>query len=160
MTLPIEPSPRKRSNGGLKAPAWLRIVRSTAQLPRTPFRVRSPEDVARLLGPTLAVEEVERYLVVILDSQSYVRGVVEISRGIMNSTLAHPREAFRVAIIYGAAGVLMVHNHPSGDPTPSPEDRIIAKQMSTAGDLLNIPVFDHIILGANRFTSFATQGIL
>ena len=80
--------------------------------------------------------------------------------GILNSSLVHPREVFRLAIAFGAAGIIVAHNHPSGDPTPSADDRAITRQLVDAGRLLDIPVYDHLILGAARYLSFAEAGLL
>jgi hypothetical protein len=72
----------------------------------------------------------------------------------------HPREVFRAAIAEAAAGIIVVHNHPSGDPTPSQEDRAVTRQLVEAGRLLDLPVYDHLILAGDRFVSFATAGLL
>jgi DNA repair protein RadC len=83
-----------------------------------------------------------------------------ISRGILNSSLVAPREVFRAMIAANAAAVILAHNHPSGDPTPSPDDRIITEQLVAAGRLLDIPVHDHIILGDGRYVSFVESGLI
>src|SRR3989442_1556272 len=81
-------------------------------------------------------------------------------RGIVNSSLIHPREVFRSAILAGAAGIIVAHNHPSGDPTPSADDRSVTRQMVEAGRLLDLPVYDHVILGGDTYMSFAEAGLL
>ena len=83
-----------------------------------------------------------------------------ITRGILDSSLVHPREVFRAAIAEAAAGIIVVHNHPSGDPTPSAEDRTVTRQLVAAGQLLDLPLHDHVIIAGDRFTSFAAQGLL
>jgi DNA repair protein RadC len=95
-----------------------------------------------------------------LDTQSQVLRAVLVTRGLLNSSLVHPREVFRPAIAEAAAGIIVVHNHPSGDPTPSAEDRAITRQLVAAGRLLDLPVHDHIIIAGDRFLSFATAGLL
>jgi DNA repair protein RadC len=85
---------------------------------------------------------------------------VLITRGILDSSLVHPREVFRAAIAEAAAGIIVVHNHPSGDPTPSAEDRAVTRQLVAAGQLLDVPLHDHVIIAGDRFTSFAAQGLL
>jgi DNA repair protein RadC len=95
-----------------------------------------------------------------LDAQHRIQSDVLVSRGILNSALAHPREVFRHAIAENAFAVILVHNHPSGDPDPSPEDRLMTTQIVLSGQVLGIPVLDHIIVGRGRFTSFAEDGIL
>jgi DNA repair protein RadC len=85
---------------------------------------------------------------------------VLVTRGILDSSLVHPREVFRAAIAEAAAGIIVVHNHPSGDPTPSTEDRTVTRQLVAAGQLLDLPLHDHVIIAGDRFTSFAAQGLL
>lgn len=129
------------------------------QRPELP-RIRQPDDVALLLGPRLRDLPVEEFHMLALDSQSRVRRDVLITRGLLNSALVHPREVFRAAIAEAAAGIIVVHNHPSGDPTPSPEDRAVTRQLVEAGRLLDLPVYDHVILGGDRFLSFVSAGLL
>jgi DNA repair protein RadC len=113
-----------------------------------------------LLHPRASRELVECFYVVLLNSQSRVIAMQEVSRGVLNSSLVHPREVFRLSIAYGSAAIILVHNHPSGDPTPSAEDRAVTRQMVDAGRLLDVPVCDHVILGADRYVSFAEAGLL
>lgn len=123
-------------------------------------RVRQPDDVAALLGPRLRDLPVEEFHVLALDSQSRVQRDVLVTRGLLNSALVHPREVFRAAIAEAAAGIIVVHNHPSGDPTPSPEDRAVTRQLAEAGRLLDLPLYDHVILAGDRFLSFVAAGML
>ncbi len=129
------------------------------QRPAQP-RVRDPADVVALLGPRLRDLAVEEFHVLALDSQSRVRRDVLVTRGLLNSALVHPREVFRAAIAEAAAGIIVVHNHPSGDPTPSPEDQAVTRQLVEAGKLLDLPVYDHVIVAGDRFVSFAAAGLL
>ena len=73
-----------------------------------------------------------------------------VTRGLLNSSLVHPREVFRAAIAEAAAGIIVVHNHPSGDPTPSAEDRAVTRQLAEAGRLLDLPLYDHVIIAGDR----------
>ena len=123
-------------------------------------RIREPEDVLRLFGSRLRDLQVEEFHLLALDSQSQVLREVLITRGLLNSSLVHPREVFRAAIAEAAAGIIVVHNHPSGDPTPSAEDRAATKQLVSAGRLLDVPLYDHVIIAGDRFVSFATAGLL
>jgi len=123
-------------------------------------RIREPEDVIRLFGTRLRDLQVEEFHLIALDSQSQVLREVLITRGLLNSSLVHPREVFRAAIAEAAAGIIVVHNHPSGDPTPSAEDRAATKQLVSAGQLLDLPVYDHVIIAGDRFVSFAAIGLL
>jgi DNA repair protein RadC len=123
-------------------------------------RIREPEDVIRVFGTRLRDLQVEEFHLLALDSQSQVLREVLVTRGLLNSSLVHPREVFRAAIAEAAAGIIVVHNHPSGDPTPSAEDRATTKQLVSAGQLLDLPVYDHVIIGGDRFVSFAAAGLL
>ena len=123
-------------------------------------RIREPEDVVRLFATRLRDLAVEEFHLLALDSQSQVLREVMVTRGLLNSSLVHPREVFRHAIAEAAAGIIVVHNHPSGDPTPSAEDRTVTRQLVAAGQLLDLPLHDHVIIAGDRFTSFAAQGLL
>jgi DNA repair protein RadC len=123
-------------------------------------RIREPDDVARLFQNRLRDLQVEEFHLLALDSQSQVLREVLVTRGLLNSSLVHPREVFRAAIAEAAAGIIVVHNHPSGDPTPSAEDRAVTQQLVAAGRLLDLPLYDHVIIAGDRFVSFATAGLL
>ena len=125
-----------------------------------PERIRGPADVYRLCAPKLRDLSVEEFHVLALGTQSQVLADLLITRGILNSSLVHPREVFRAAIAEAAAGIIVVHNHPSGDPTPSTDDRAVTRQLVDAGRLLDLPVFDHVVIGGDRYTSFAEAGLL
>jgi len=122
--------------------------------------LRGPQDVAAVFAPRLQDLPVEEFHVAILDAQHRLERDILITRGLLNSSLVHPREVFREAIAERAAAVILVHNHPSGDPTPSAEDRAVTEQLVAAGRLLDIPVHDHIIVGRGRYMSFAEAGLL
>jgi DNA repair protein RadC len=123
-------------------------------------RIRSPADVYHWFAPRLADLAAEEFHVLALDSQSGVLRDLLVTRGILNSSLVHPREVFRGAIAEAAAGIIVVHNHPSGDPTPSADDRAVTRQLVEAGRVLDLPVYDHVVVGANRYVSFAEAGLL
>lgn len=123
-------------------------------------RIREPEDVVRLFQARLRDLQVEEFHLLALDSQSQVLREVLVTRGLLNSSLVHPREVFRAAIAEAAAGIIVVHNHPSGDPTPSAEDRAVTRQLVEAGRLLDLPLYDHVIIAGDRFVSLATLGLL
>jgi DNA repair protein RadC len=122
--------------------------------------LRSPRDVWTAFAPRLEDLPVEEFHVAVLDSQHRLERDITVTRGILNSSLVHPREVFREAIAERAAAIVLVHNHPSGDPTPSPDDRAITSQLVAAGRLLDIPVADHLIIGRGRYVSFAEAGLL
>lgn len=122
--------------------------------------IRSPRDVVAAYSGRLEDLPVEEFHVAVLDSQHRLERDITVTRGILNSSLVHPREVFREAIAERAAAVVLVHNHPSGDPTPSADDRLVTDQLVAAGRLLDIPVHDHVIIGRGRYTSFAEAGLL
>ncbi len=123
-------------------------------------RIAEPADVMRLVGPGLRDLQVEEFHLLALDTRSQVVRDVLVTRGLLDSSLVHPREVFRAAIAEAAAGIILVHNHPSGDPTPSAEDRAVTRQLVAAGQLLDLPVYDHVIVAGDRYVSFATAGLL
>jgi DNA repair protein RadC len=134
--------------------------RATAEAEPVPERIRGPADVHRFYAPRLRDLAVEEFHVLALGSQSQILADRLITRGILNSSLVHPREVFRAAIAEAAAGIIVVHNHPSGDPTPSEDDRSVTRQLVESGRLLDLPVYDHVIVGGERFVSFAEAGLL
>jgi DNA repair protein RadC len=122
--------------------------------------LRTPRDVWAAFAPRLEDLPVEEFHVAVLDAQHRLERDITITRGILNSSLVHPREVFREAIAERAAAIILVHNHPSGDPTPSADDRAITAQLVAAGRLLDIPVADHVVIGRGRYLSFAEGGLL
>ena len=125
---------------------------------RTPLR--TPEDAARLVIPRLRDLTHEVFAVLVLDTQNTVLATVELSRGTLNASLVHPREVFKAAVDHVGAAVLVVHNHPSGNPEPSGEDIAITHQLAEAGKILGIPLHDHLIVGGNGYVSLAERGHL
>jgi DNA repair protein RadC len=122
--------------------------------------IRTPEDVARLMIPRLRERRVEVFMVLMLDARNAVKGEVEISRGTLNASLVHPREVFKAAIDSLAAGIIVVHNHPSGNAEPSPEDLEITRQLAETGRIIGIPLHDHLIVAGDQCTSLAERGAL
>jgi DNA repair protein RadC len=143
-------------------PRWcfVRLVREPGTDVQPAERIRGPGDVHRLLLPRIQPLEVECFFVLSLGSQSQLRAIEEVTRGTLTSSLVHPREVFRAAILAGAAGIIVVHNHPSGDPAPSADDRAATRQLVDAGRLLDVPVYDHVIIAGDRHVSFAEAGLL
>ena len=109
--------------------------------------LRTPRDVADRLREEMQHFEVEEFHVLLLDTKNRLIRDVKVSKGTLNASLVHPREVFREAIRAGAASVILVHNHPSGDPTPSGDDLRITRELVEAGRVLKIEVLDHIIVG-------------
>lgn len=122
--------------------------------------IRTPRDVVGVYAARLEDLPVEEFHVAVLDAQHRLERDITVTRGILNSSLVHPREVFREAIAERAAAIILVHNHPSGDPAPSADDRNVTDQLVAAGRLLDIPVHDHVIIGRGRYTSFAEAGLL
>ncbi|MFA6468631.1 MAG: DNA repair protein RadC [Bacteroidota bacterium] len=122
--------------------------------------IRSPEDVARRCGPELRDLKQEVFKVLCLNSANKITQERIITKGLLNSSLTHPREVFREAILENAASVILLHNHPSGNREPSREDIAITKQIVEAGKIIGIPVHDHIIIAGNDFTSMMERGLL
>ncbi len=120
--------------------------------------LRSSAAVNAHFGPLLADERREMFFALLLDTKNRLIRRVRISEGSLGASLVHPREAFRPALREAAAAVIFVHNHPSGDPTPSNEDRRITERLRRAGELLGIPVLDHVVVGRPGYYSFADQG--
>jgi len=135
-----------------------RRVTSLAPLERT--IIRTPDDVAALLMPRFRYETRENFLAVLLSTKNHVLKTPVISIGSLNASIVHPRELFREAINASAASVILAHNHPSGDPAPSDEDIELTKKLAEAGQMLDIPVLDHIILGDGKYVSLKEKGIL
>jgi DNA repair protein RadC len=122
--------------------------------------IGSPTDVADRYGPRMQDLGVEEFHVIVLDAQHRAKRDITVTRGLLDSSPVHPREVFREAIAERAAAVVLLHNHPSGDPTPSPEDRAVTAQLVGAGWLIDIPVYDHVIVGRGRHVSFLQEGWL
>jgi DNA repair protein RadC len=121
-------------------------------------QVTCSADVQAHFGPLLADEMREVFYALLLDTKNRLIAKVRISEGSLGASLVHPREAFRPAVREAAASVLFLHNHPSGDPAPSPEDRRVTDRLKRAGELLGIPVLDHVVVGREKYYSFADSG--
>lgn len=123
-------------------------------------KVRSPEDVVRMFGPGLSDLKQEVFQVILLDGANRILRHERITTGILNASLAHPREVFKCAVDYRAAGIVLLHNHPSGEAAPSEEDRRMTAQLVQAGEVMGIPVLDHIIVAGRGHFSFIREGML
>lgn len=125
--------------------------------PESRPQVQTPDAVVRLLSPEVAYAEQEHVKAVLVDSRNYVIATPTIYKGSLNSASVRVAELFREAIRRNAAGIILAHNHPSGDPTPSPEDIHLTRQVFDAGKLLSIDLLDHIIIGHTRWVSLKEQ---
>ena len=119
--------------------------------------IRGPADVFRRMGPRLRDVPQEEFHALFLNTRNRVVREVLVTRGILDASLIHPREVFRLAVSEGAASVILVHNHPSGDPAPSGEDRAVTRQLAAAGRALGIPVLDHVVVGRGRYVSLSSE---
>ena len=122
--------------------------------------IHGPEDVNHYIGRKLMHEQKEHFGLVLLNTKNHIIGYRDVSIGSLNASIVHPREVFFEAINAHAASVILVHNHPSGDPSPSREDINITERLVKSGRIIDIPVLDHIIVGKNRFISLKERGVM
>ncbi len=127
--------------------------------PRQRPAVRTPADAAGLVMADLRFAETERFLALLLNTRHEVVDRVELGHGGLASAPVHPRELFRAAVRAGAAAVILVHNHPSGDPAPSREDLAVTARLCQAARVMGIPIVDHLIIGDGRYVSLRERGI-
>jgi len=120
----------------------------------------TPRAVYRFLKTLFADADREQFVVLCLSTRNDLVGYNVVSVGSVNASIVHPREVFKAAILLNASALVVAHNHPSGDPTPSAEDREVTRVLSEAGRLLDIPLHDHVILGEDCYYSFRDQGML
>lgn len=121
--------------------------------------IRSPSDLAEYLGSELADLAQEQLRVVLLDTKNHVLGTSLVYQGGLNATVVRLADCFRDAVRIGAAAVILVHNHPSGDPTPSSEDVRLTAEAGRAGDLLGIELLDHLVIGRQGYVSLRERGL-
>ena len=122
--------------------------------------INSPVDIAKILSPLLRYENKEQFYVLLLNIKNKLIGLEKISEGTLNATIAEPREVFYKAITRSAAAVIIAHNHPSGESSPSQEDCQTTERMRTAGEILGIKVLDHIIIGNGNYYSFKEKSLI
>ena len=134
--------------------------RATAAPLTTGQRVTSSEDVFRHYRPLMRDLRREVFKVVLLDGKNAIIRDVTVSEGSLTLSIVHPREAFVPAVKESAAAVIFVHNHPSGDPEASPEDRALTRRLVSVGEIIGIRVLDHVIIGDRQYVSFADEGWL
>jgi len=125
-----------------------------------PMIIHGPEDVYHFIRPRLVHEPKEHFLIVILNTKNYILATPTISVGSLTASVVHPREIFSEALKYPCASIILVHNHPSGNPEPSREDIAVTKRIQNAGNVLDIPVLDHIIIGEHTFSSLKEKGVM
>jgi DNA repair protein RadC len=122
--------------------------------------IRSPHDASRLLMEDMRYLRKEHFVCLFLNTKNHVVGRETLSIGSLNASIVHPREVFLAAIERSSASIICAHNHPSGDPTPSPEDIEMTQRLVEAGRLIGIEVLDHLVIGDGTFVSLKEQGLL
>ncbi len=123
-------------------------------------RIHSSRDVDAAMRPRLSPSEVERFIAIALDAKNRPLGEIEIARGGLSACPVSPADVFRALLREAAAGVVLVHNHPSGEPSPSTEDIVLTERLRSAGELLGVKVLDHVIIGREGYFSFLDAGLL
>ena len=134
--------------------------RLRARTPGTRTVLGSPAEVHAAFGPLMEDLPREVFRVALLDAQNGLLRDLVVSEGTLSSTLVHPREVFRPALLEPAASIILVHNHPSGDPAPSREDVRLTRQLAECARLLDLRINDHVVIGRGRYVSLAERGIL
>ena len=122
--------------------------------------IRTPEDVVNILSADYDAAVVEMAQMLALDTKNKILGIFVISTGSLNASIIHPRDIFQRAILSNAASVILVHNHPSGDPTPSSEDIELTNKLVQVGKMMDLPILDHVVIGDGKFVSLKERGII
>ena len=135
-------------------------VETRPEGPEDPPSINCPEDVRRLLGPEMSGLAQEQLRVLLLNTKNLVVGQRVVYQGNVNSSMIRPAEVLRPAVIEAVPSIIISHNHPSTDPTPSPEDVAITREIAQAGKLLGIELLDHIVIGGDRFVSLKERGLM
>jgi DNA repair protein RadC len=138
----------------------LKVVRERRQGYGRRRRIRDAREVYEAFRQEYAERDREVFTVVLLDGKNQVLGFNVVSVGSLTAALIHPREVFKPAILSNAAALILVHNHPSGDPEPSAEDRAITERLKQVGELVGIRILDHVIIADGTFRSFAEENLL
>lgn len=134
-----------------------RVVRQTQE---EKFAISKPEDAANYIMEDIKYLKKEHFITLLLNTKNQIISKETISIGNLNSSIVHPREVFKPAIKKSVSAIIMVHNHPSGDPTPSKEDIEVTRRLIKAGEILGIDVLDHIIIGGSEHLSFKVEGLM
>jgi len=136
------------------------ILKELSNIVRDSIKIANPNDIYAKFLHKYSNKMQEHFIVLQLDGANQVRKCEIVTKGLLNSSQIHPRECFADAIKNRSASIIIAHNHPSGNPTPSPEDINITKKLKSAGEILGIPVLDHIIFTKTGYTSFLEKGLL
>jgi DNA repair protein RadC len=125
-----------------------------------PVIIRSPQDAAEILTEQLRYLQKEHFICLFLNTKNHVIAQETLSMGSLNASIVHPREVFRAAMKCSSAAIICAHNHPSGDPTPSPEDISLTSRLMQAGEIVGIDVLDHLVIGDSSFVSLKEKGYM
>ena len=160
---PFEELVRERGMGAAKAAQIKAAIelgrRLPLEAPEERASINSPADAAALVQYEMSVLEQEHLRVLLLDTRNHVLDTVEVYKGSLNSSQVRVGEVFKAAIRRSAAAVIVVHNHPSGDPTPSPDDVAVTRAFVQAGKLLDVELLDHLIIGQGSWVSLKERGL-
>lgn len=139
----------------------LKVVKETSGRYDVRKKIQSPNDIFNIAQNVIQGNEYaeENLWLITLDTKNNITGIFTVSTGSLNSSIVHPREIFKRAVLQNAASIIICHNHPSGDPAPSQEDINITKRIYDAGKILGIELLDHIIIGDNKYTSLKEKGV-
>ena len=139
----------------------VRLVRDgRISIMEAPVIIRTPSDALPVLEAELSELAYERFIALALNTKNHVNAVLPVSSGSLNASIVHPRELFQRAILSNCASLIIAHNHPSGDPTPSSEDIQLTRRLVEAATILDIPILDHVILGYGKWMSFRERGLI
>jgi DNA repair protein RadC len=125
-----------------------------------PVIIRSPQDAAEILTEQLRYLQKEHFICLFLNTKNHVIAQETLSMGSLNASIVHPREVFRAAMKCSSAAIICAHNHPSGDPTPSPEDIALTSRLMQAGEIVGIDVLDHLVIGDSSYVSLKEKGYM
>lgn len=134
--------------------------RISASKGESKMKITSPKDVTNILMEEMRYLKKEYFKIILLDTKNQIISINDISVGSLNSSIVHPREVFNVAIKRSSASIILVHNHPSGDPAPSKEDINVTKRLNQCGDIIGIKVLDHIIIGDGNYISLKEKSVI
>lgn len=138
----------------------VKLAKEKTAMYETTF-VNSPTIASNIVSEYLDCPDREHFVILCLDTKNKVNTIHTVSIGTLDSSLVHPREVFMVAILANTKSIILAHNHPSGDTSPSKEDLHVTKRLQEAGNILGIDILDHIVIGDNgRYTSFKEQGLI
>ena len=145
-----------------KPPKEIRAILETINAVLRPVgreQVKSPRDIAAILMAEMSHLDQEELCTVLLDTKNRLQGIVTIYKGSLNASMVRVGEVYKEAVRHNCAALIVAHNHPSGDPTPSPEDILVTRQIVEAGHLLDIECLDHLIIGQGRWVSLRERGL-